>query len=80
MPRRPGRAWPRRSNWSRRIDTITRNFSGLVGVAVTSVDDGWIASNAHGARKLPQQSVSKLWVTMTVLDAVDRGSAGSTIR
>lgn len=55
------------------IDGITRNFSGLVGVAVTSIDDGWIASNATAARPLPQQSVSKLWVAMTVLDAVDRG-------
>jgi beta-lactamase class A len=55
------------------IDAITRNFSGLVGVAVTSVDDGWIAGNHTASRPLPQQSVSKLWVTMTVLDAVDRG-------
>lgn len=55
------------------IDGITRNFSGLVGVAVTSIDDGWIASNTTAARPLPQQSVSKLWVAMTVLDAVDRG-------
>jgi beta-lactamase class A len=55
------------------IDNITRNFSGLVGVAVTSIDDGWIASNVAASRPLPQQSVSKLWVAMTVLDAVDRG-------
>jgi beta-lactamase class A len=56
------------------LDGITRNFNGLVGVAVASVDDGWIASNATATRPLPQQSVSKLWVTMTVLDAVDRGA------
>ncbi|NIJ21505.1 beta-lactamase class A [Sphingomonas naasensis] len=55
------------------IDTITRNFNGLVGVAVTSIDDGWMASNVTATRPLPQQSVSKLWVSMTVLDAVDRG-------
>lgn len=55
------------------IDAITRNFSGLVGVAVTSIDDGWIAGNLTASRPLPQQSVSKLWVTMTVLDAIDRG-------
>ncbi|WP_253190360.1 serine hydrolase [Sphingomonas sp. LM7] len=56
------------------IDSITRNFAGLAGIAVTSVDDGWIASNATASRPLPQQSVSKLWVAMTVLDAVDRGT------
>src|SRR4051812_32802316 len=56
------------------LDGIPRNFSGLVGIAVASVDDGWIASNATATRPLPQQSVSKLWVTMTVLDAVDRGA------
>lgn len=55
------------------IDNITRNFNGLAGVAVSSIDDGWIATNATASRPLPQQSVSKLWVAMTVLDAVDRG-------
>lgn len=54
------------------LGAITRNFNGVVGVAVTSVDTGWIASSG-GARKLPQQSVSKLWVAMTVLDQVDQG-------
>lgn len=51
---------------------LTRSFGGVVGVAVTSIDDGWVVQSG-GERKLPQQSVSKLWVTMTVLDAVDQG-------
>src|SRR6218665_3157002 len=55
------------------IDGITRNFDGLVGVAVTSVQDGWIVTSNDAARPMPQQSVSKLWVTMTVLDPVDQG-------
>lgn len=55
------------------IDGITRNFDGLVGVAVTSVQDGWIVTSNDAARPMPQQSVSKLWVTMTVLDQVDQG-------
>jgi len=55
------------------IDNISRNFAGLAGIAVISVDDGWMASNVTATRPLPQQSVSKLWVAMTVLDAVDRG-------
>ena len=40
------------------LDGITRNFNGLVGVAVTSIDDGWTASNVTASRPLPQQSVS----------------------
>ncbi|MCH7862674.1 MAG: serine hydrolase [Proteobacteria bacterium] len=54
------------------IRGITGNFEGLVGVAVTSIDDGWIVA-ANGERPMPQQSVSKLWVAMTVLDQVDQG-------
>lgn len=54
------------------IDALLRNFGGKAGVAVTSIDEGWTAET-NGDVKLPQQSVSKLWVAMTVLDAVDRG-------
>jgi beta-lactamase class A len=54
------------------LDALTRNFSGVAGVSVASVDEGWLISS-NGERKLPQQSVSKLWVTMTVLDAIDQG-------
>jgi beta-lactamase class A len=55
------------------LDLLTRDFNGLVGVAVTSIDDGWVAANTTAVRPLPQQSVSKLWVAMTVLDQVDQG-------
>lgn len=55
------------------IDLLTRDFNGVVGVAVTSIDDGWIAANSTASRRLPQQSVSKLWVALTVLDLVDQG-------
>lgn len=54
------------------IDALVGNFGGKVGVAVTSVEDGWTAER-NGLVKMPQQSVSKLWVTMTVLDLVDQG-------
>ncbi len=54
------------------LDGIARNFDGVVGIAVTSIDDGWIAA-ANAERPMPQQSVSKLWVAMTVLDQVDQG-------
>lgn len=55
-----------------RLADVAHSFDGVVGIAVTSVDRNWTASQG-GARKLPQQSVSKLWVAMTVLDQVDQG-------
>ncbi len=54
------------------IHALARNFGGVVGVSVRSLDAGW-QIDANGARRMPQQSVSKLWVAMTVLDARDRG-------
>jgi len=54
------------------VQSLTRDFGGKVGIAVKSLDEDWtVASN--GDLKLPQQSVSKLWVAMTVLDARDSG-------
>ena len=52
--------------------TLQRQFGGNVGIAVRSVDHGWAVA-ANGDSKLPQQSVSKLWVAMTVLDFRDSG-------
>ncbi|RDE04737.1 serine hydrolase [Sphingomonas aracearum] len=54
------------------IGDLGRNFGGKVGIAVRAVDGGWSA-DSNGSLLLPQQSVSKLWVAMTVLDQVDRG-------
>ena len=54
------------------LTALTAQFGGRAGVAVQSVEDGWTAQS-HGDLYLPQQSVSKLWVAMTMLDAVDRG-------
>ncbi|WP_443030179.1 serine hydrolase [Sphingomonas sp. ZT3P38] len=54
------------------IAALGRNFSGKVGIAVRSVDQGW-AVTSNGEVRLPQQSVSKLWVAMTVLDYRDSG-------
>ena len=47
-------------------------FKGDVGIAVRDIDAGWTA-HFRGAEQFPQQSVSKLWVAITVLDQVDRG-------
>jgi len=54
------------------IKQLGSGFDGRVGIAVKSIDDGWSAGWKD--RELyPQQSVSKLWVAITALDAVDRG-------
>lgn len=55
-----------------RIDTLGKAFDGRVGIAVKSVDEGW-STSWRGAELFPQQSVSKLWVAITALDAVDKG-------
>lgn len=54
------------------IAQLVREFPGVAGVAVRAVDDGWTVQ-AGGRRLLPQQSVSKLWVAMTILDQRDSG-------
>lgn len=55
-----------------RLEALGEAFGGRVGVAVFQIDEGW-AVDFNGAEGQPQQSVSKLWVAVAVLDAVDRG-------
>ena len=64
---------PQAPNYLRdRITALGSQFNGRVGIAVKSVNDGW--SMGWKADELyPQQSVSKLWVSIAALDAVDRG-------
>ncbi len=62
-----------------RIDQLGRGFNGSVGIAVKSVNEGW-ATDWNGAVLTPQQSVSKLWVAITALDAVDKGRVSLTDR
>ena len=57
---------------SDQVRALGRGFNGRVGIAVRSVDDGWWAG-WKADELYPQQSVSKLWVAITALDAVDRG-------
>ena len=53
------------------IQSLGQKFNGNVGIAVKRVDADWVVS-WNGTNLYPQQSVSKLWVAMTLLDAVDR--------
>ncbi|MDP3908293.1 serine hydrolase [Novosphingobium sp.] len=56
----------------RQIDAIARSFDGKVGIAVVKAGCNWeVGARAH--ELFPQQSVSKLWVSLAVLDAVERG-------
>ena len=68
QPARP----PRRSYLADRVDQLGQGFNGRVGIAVRSIDEGW-STSWNGNELNPQQSVSKLWVAITALDAVDKG-------
>ena len=57
---------------SDRIAQLWKSFPGKTGIAVQRIDGEW-AFAQRGEDLFPQQSVSKLWVVMTVLDAVDQG-------
>lgn len=54
------------------VQQLGRDFKGNVGIAVRRVDADWTVS-WNGTALYPQQSVSKLWVAMALLDNVDRG-------
>jgi beta-lactamase class A len=54
------------------LSGIAERFDGEVGIAVTKAGCEWVAGERLG-QYFPQQSVSKLWVSLAVLDAVDRG-------
>ena len=56
---------------SARLKALGRGFDGEVGIAVRDIDDGWTASFG-GDQPFPQQSVSKLWVALAILDQVDQ--------
>jgi beta-lactamase class A len=55
-----------------KLEGLVEGYGEEVGVAVTDVHSGWTAG-VDAERPYPQQSVSKLWVAMAVLKAVDEG-------
>jgi beta-lactamase class A len=55
-----------------RVTALGSEFNGRVGIAVRSINDGW-HTGWKADELYPQQSVSKLWVSIAALDAVDRG-------
>ena len=54
------------------VAALIRGFDGKAGIAIRAVDEGWTVE-AGGRQRMAQQSVSKLWVAITVLDQRDRG-------
>lgn len=56
------------------INELWRTFPGRTGISVHRIGSSWTVQR-RGGEFFPQQSVSKLWVVMTVLDRIDRGQA-----
>lgn len=54
------------------LENLALAFPGRAGIAVRDVSADWTAG-VDLESPYPQQSVSKLWVALSVLDAVDRG-------
>ena len=54
------------------LSRIAASFEGQVGIGITKAGCDWTVG-ARLNQHFPQQSVSKLWVAMSVLDAVDNG-------
>lgn len=59
----------------RELTAISRSFNGKVGIAVAKAGCNWMAGDRFN-EFFPQQSVSKLWVSLAVLDAVDSRRIG----
>jgi beta-lactamase class A len=73
-PPRPRPVRPAPGPLTQAIQAAVAGFDGRAGVAIRAVDEGWTVE-AGGRRRLPQQSVSKLWVAMTLMDLRDKGRA-----
>ncbi len=57
------------------VDTIRSLWAAYpdrVGISVMRSDGSWVIEH-RGAELFPQQSVSKLWVAITLMEAVDQG-------
>ena len=55
------------------VQALGARFKGEVGISVRDIDEGWAVA-WEGDSPRPQQSVSKFWVAISVMDAVDRGN------
>ena len=60
-----------RAELSEKLNTIGEQFGGSLGIAVVDVDTGW-STGFNETALLPQQSVSKTWVTLTALTMAEK--------
>ena len=58
----------------RDIAELWRTFPGKTGIAIKRIDGNWEFGHRFN-EPFPQQSVSKLWVAMALLDKIDQGRA-----
>ncbi|MGE7205965.1 serine hydrolase [Sphingomonas sp. NPDC019816] len=78
LPPRPIPARPQPSaDLLNAVQALGAGFQGEVGISVRDIDEGWVVA-WEGDTPRPQQSVSKLWVAIAVMDAVDRGRLSLT--
>ena len=56
------------------IADLWQSFPGKTGIAIKRIDGEWELGHRMD-EYFPQQSVSKLWVAMALLDKIDRGEA-----
>ncbi|WP_338245418.1 serine hydrolase [Aurantiacibacter hainanensis] len=61
-----------RETLSERLEAIGEEFGGSMGIAVVDVDSGW-STGFNESALLPQQSVSKTWVSLTALAMAEKG-------
>lgn len=59
------------------VQALGAGFDGQVGISVRDIDEGWVVA-WEGDTPRPQQSVSKLWVAIGVMEAVDRKQVSLT--
>ena len=71
-PAPPVRCAPRPAQLQRELSAIAQGFDGKVGIAVAQAGCNWVVGERTD-QYFPQQSVSKRWVALSMLDAVDRG-------
>jgi beta-lactamase class A len=71
-PAPPANCAARPADLQRDLTAIAKGFDGKVGIAVAQAGCDWLVGERTD-QFFPQQSVSKLWVAISTLDAVDRG-------
>lgn len=54
------------------VQALGGSFKGQVAIAIRDIDQGWSVA-WNGDKSHPQQSVSKLWVGIAVMAAIDEG-------